>query len=429
MNSLEHNLNIKGKDCIIEKWPVYGVFFLSFTLFLLPFPRSWSNFALGAMLFSGLVGWATEFKKLRAGFFKMWLICFPPVMYFAFNLIATLWSSGGIATLQRPLMFLLIPILGYPVFSSEHLEKNLYRILRLYILGILSVILILLMWATFNSILLTDGKLEFRPIIVYSLSRYNSVYLSVFEHPTYLAMKTLWAVVLIIYFRDKLFLSRSVRYVMIMIMLLFIYLLSSRTGILTTLLILFIIIFNYIKSFAVKLSFIVLMLFLIYPVYRVIILNQRVNFSLIELSRRIKSSGGEIRNIDERTREWYSAIQLIKKKPLFGYGHDYQEKLIHQYRENGFEHEAESRFNAHNQYLETHLQFGLPGITILIWILFVPLLMRNKSPHPFLYILFLVLITVNFMFESMLVRQWGIMFFMIFYFLLTKWTIASDQPE
>lgn len=326
-------------------------------------------------------------------------------------------------------MFLLIPVLGYPVFSSDHTEKNLPSILRFYILGILSVIIILLLWATFNSILLTNGKLEFRPIIVYSLSRYNSVYLSVFEHPTYLAMKTLWAIVLVIYFRDKLFLSRYLRYFMILIMLLFIYLLSSRTGILTTLLILFIFIFNYIKSVALKLSFIVLMLLLIYPTYKVIILNQRVNFSLIELSRGIKSSGGDIKNIDERTREWYTAIQLIKEKPLFGYGHNYQEMLIRQYRENGFGHEAENRFNAHNQYLETQLQFGLPGIVILLWILFGPVLLRIKSPHLFLYKVFLVLITVNFMFESMLVRQWGIMFFLIFYFLLAKWLITSDQTE
>jgi O-antigen ligase len=168
---------------------------------------------------------------------------------------------------------------------------------------------------------------------------------------------------------------------------------------------------------------------LIYPAYRVILLNKRINFSLIELSRGIKSSGGDIKNIDERTREWYSAIQLIKKKPLLGYGNDYQEKLIQRYMENGFGHEASNRFNAHNQFLETQLQFGMPGTVILLWILFGPFLSIARSPYPFLYKVFFVLITVNFIFESMLVRQWGIMFFLIFYLLLSKWTIITDQAD
>ena len=364
----------------------------------------------------------------------MWLIYFPPVIYFVFYLIAFLGDSYSIAVLERPLMFLLIPILGYPVFSSDQLGKSQHRIFRFYILGILSIIIILLIRATFNSILLTDGELEFRPIIVYSLSRFNSEYLSVFEHPTYLAMKTLWALALVIYFKDKLFLKRYVRYFMIILLLVFIFLLSSRTGIVATFMILLLFILNYIKSAAVKVSFIVLMILLIYPAYRVIILNKRINFSLIELRRGIKSSGGDIKNIDVRTREWYSAIQLIKKKPLFGYGINYQENLIQKYKENNFENEASNRFNAHNQYLETHLQFGLPGIIILLWILFGPLLIKINLPYPFLYKVFLILITVNFMFESMLVRQWGIMFFLLFYFILgvtnpaTEDNIAPDHP-
>ena len=92
--------------------------------------------------------------------------------------------------------------------------------------------------------------------------------------------------------------------------------------------------------------------------------------------------------------------------------------MVEEYLKNGWVEEARLRLNAHNQFLETQMTFGIPGTLSLLWMLFTPLIFRKRLMYSKLATAFVLMMTFFLMFESMFVRQWGIMFFTLFYCIL-----------
>jgi len=72
------------------------------------------------------------------------------------------------------------------------------------------------------------------------------------------------------------------------------------------------------------------------------------------------------------------------------------------------------RLNVHNQFLETFVGQGILGDIILLLLLIYPFIQSLKKQN-YLFALFLLLIGINFLFESMLNRQAGVLFFAFFY--------------
>ena len=71
------------------------------------------------------------------------------------------------------------------------------------------------------------------------------------------------------------------------------------------------------------------------------------------------------------------------------------------------------KLNAHNQYLQTALSIGFFGLIVLLISLFLPFVDSFKNGN-FLLIIFLLIISFNFLFESMLERQSGVVFYAFF---------------
>jgi O-antigen ligase len=138
-----------------------------------------------------------------------------------------------------------------------------------------------------------------------------------------------------------------------------------------------------------------------------------------EIKDKFKIENFDWKNIHYRTRSWYSSLMLIKENPFFGVGLDARNKLTEEYKRRGYTIEAEFRLNSHNQFLETQLTFGIFGTVLLLWMLITPLIRRRKKWNQSLICPFLIIITISMLFESILVRQWGIMFFVLFYCILT----------
>jgi O-antigen ligase len=112
-------------------------------------------------------------------------------------------------------------------------------------------------------------------------------------------------------------------------------------------------------------------------------------------------------------------VQIIRESPLTGAGMaKIKDRLKSEYLKNGFREEAENVFNAHNQFLEAQMTFGVAGTFSLIWLLITPLFLRRRSDYVGFVPLFVIMVSFYLMFESMFNRQWGIMFFMLFYFIL-----------
>lgn len=108
---------------------------------------------------------------------------------------------------------------------------------------------------------------------------------------------------------------------------------------------------------------------------------------------------------------WTASAQLIKEHPLgVGLG-QLDQKLYLKLKGWGYPIQASKKFNPHNQYLQIGNEIGILGI--LIFIALIVLSVRKVSPSlRYIFYLFLLSFLVLCLFESMLQRQSGIVFFL-----------------
>jgi O-antigen ligase len=115
---------------------------------------------------------------------------------------------------------------------------------------------------------------------------------------------------------------------------------------------------------------------------------------------------------------WNSAKPLIKRTFLFGTGTgDVKDELVAVYKSNSIAVALEKELNAHNQFLQTLIAIGLPGLILLILSLASPFLFGVRTGN-YLLSMFCFIMAFNFLFESMLERQAGAVFFAFFSSLL-----------
>ncbi len=128
-----------------------------------------------------------------------------------------------------------------------------------------------------------------------------------------------------------------------------------------------------------------------------------------------------------RLAKWKSSLQVFATAPVLGVSNgDYKERLVDQYKANGFMYSAQERYASHNQYLYTMVSNGIAGLFLLMMLLVTPLLLHTASRE---YFPFLVLIGVFFLTEDLLARQQGIVFFVFFYVLMTRKTPPEIPSE
>lgn len=118
---------------------------------------------------------------------------------------------------------------------------------------------------------------------------------------------------------------------------------------------------------------------------------------------------------------WSCAFKLIKASPVVGWGTgDVLDKLHQCYIDNQYTtltYFEDVRFNAHNQFLEITIGFGLIGLALFIFILYRSLSFGLKR-RKFLYSLFLILFIISCLTESILERHNGVVFYAFFNSLL-----------
>ncbi|MEM6344141.1 MAG: O-antigen ligase family protein [Bacteroidota bacterium] len=114
---------------------------------------------------------------------------------------------------------------------------------------------------------------------------------------------------------------------------------------------------------------------------------------------------------------WQTALEIFKTNPLIGVGiADIEDEMISRAPE---QIQKEKRLsNPHNQYLEYAAAFGILGLCWLALALYLPWNVLQLKNH-WLGVAFLVMYATGMVFESLLERQVGICLFCFFIYLLT----------
>ena len=115
---------------------------------------------------------------------------------------------------------------------------------------------------------------------------------------------------------------------------------------------------------------------------------------------------------------WKAANQVICEHPIFGAGTgDAKDVLMKEYEKRGMTGAYEHQLNAHNEFYQTFVSIGLIGFTALCLQLFLPLYFSIKN-KTLIYTVFILIVVLNFLPESMLESEGGVIFYAFFNCLL-----------
>lgn len=396
-----------------------GVISLFCTFFLLSFPRSWSLYPLGLFLFCGLLLWISDFRLICSKLLSLWVFILPPVLYFLIHLLSVILQNAELNILTNRLMFILIPLLGFPVFIHDTFKKNSEYSLKIFIAGLFIVSVFLITRIIIISII-GAGQGSILDFVKNNNEDLFSLGFSILEHPTYMSLKVNFTILLLLLFKNKWQLKNIYFISSLIVLSVVIFLLASKAGIIVFMIIVISVMIRIASTGAKKIiTYLLLIPTFIFLSFSIVKNIDRIEWFIHYTELELKSENGDLKKFDQRMREWYTAIKLIKEKPFTGFGlANIEKRMVEEYLRYGFEEEAKLKMNAHNQYLEAQMTFGIAGSISLLMMLLIPLIYRKQIRYPRLMTIFIVMVSFFLLFESMFNRQWGIMFFLLFYCIL-----------
>lgn len=338
-------------------------------------------------------------------FVSVYLILVPGLLY------ADNFHQAGFE-LEKKMSLFIFPLV---LFYSPRLKGKEVRIILLsFVFGCLVTGLFCIGMATYRFIESNDSSFFFH----HELSGLAGM------HAAYLSMYCCFSIaILLCNYSEELGLlrlrDRMLYYVCLCIFVILIFLLASRTQ----LLILFIgsigyFTFHFSKKYtllksvlgAIAIGVFIVSLAFLFPKNRERF-KEAINYKG-EYSLSTKWGEQQMRPL-----MWSCAIELIKDNPIKGAGTgDGEDELQKCYSRNDYVsllYFENSRFNAHNQFLEIAVELGLIGLLVFLLSLFAPAAeaWRHKKV---LYLIFVLVFAVSCLTESMLERQNGVVFFGFF---------------
>jgi O-antigen ligase len=324
---------------------------------------------------------------------------------------AVAWNEIGIK-----LSFFVFPLLAFiiPNFSPQESSK----IELAFISGCFLFIVIAIWHAAYEVIQHKD----------FYYATYDR--LSWYIHPTYAAQYqavNLYFLGTMVINGKHLYNKAIIHYLAIALVLIFIVLLSSKASyiaVLATMLFLFVQAYSKGVPIIKSLSALVITSSLfIFTILNLPLASQRVENAINDLqiakerSEENDNSASQATSTQMRLVTWNASLSLLMENP-FGTGTgDTQQALNTIYLNRSEEFPAEKNLNAHNQYLQLGAELGWPGIISILLCLLALWIAHggNLSTR-----LFVMISALNFLFESMLEAQAGIVFFSFWVLIYSK---------
>lgn len=327
-------------------------------------------------------------KKFILTFIALYLLSVIGVLYSEDKASAFFDLEVKLSTLVVPLVFL----------TSNVVNKNTFLpLLKSFVIGVCVVMLIQLIMSLMNYYDTGNFKVFFYQLF------------SFFHHPSYFSMYANFAIgvllVLIFHSKNK---TKSYYFMMLGFLAVGVYLLSSRAGILTLIVLVVtsfgLILFPVLKW---KKMFLAMILTCVTVGAVVFGINQLSSFGRkVEISNSDSSSG-------VRIQMWKSSVPVIKNNLIFGVGTgDVNREIQTQFAKDGITRAVRDNLNAHNQYIQTQIALGFFGLIALVFSLLYPFIFALKRGNLF-FPMFAVIMAINFLTESMFNAQAGVIFYAI----------------
>lgn len=244
----------------------------------------------------------------------------------------------------------------------------------------------------------------------YSFLKFLELCLEFFWHTSYISAFIIVLFIKKLNGRVKLKLSVILFY---SIALLFMYLINARIPFIVGGLLLAYKIFMHIESKNIRIA---------YAVMTMVLGISMVAFFLYrDINSNTQSNSGDIQKIDARLSIWEASLSGIKDNIFFGVGGKNTIDVIAG-RIDTKDNTKYRNYNAHNQFIETFLGYGVFTFILLVAIFLI--MFRQPSLYSKVFILSCGLM---FMVESYLQRQAGVIFFAFWYCFFINYTVKNDE--
>jgi O-antigen ligase len=398
----------------LKSWTGTLLALLAFTLPIIPrFQLS----LLAALLIIFLIDNKNKFRQNSHRFLPAYAL----ILFYLIYVVGLMWTENyksALLDLQIKLPLLILPVV---IYFSKNADRSLVdKTCTFFIYGLEFSIYFCLLRALYLFLFLNTNSFLYKSF-------------SFFIHPGYFSMFVALGSVMIlhellennckrskIYSRYRLFLFSVA-----------VILLASKAGIFVQLFILLCAALSsvFLKSkisfssivFPAGLAIMIIYFGLFFPLTsgRMSELKETLN----------KPDGTEIHTSAMRIQAWKSATDVIKENKWLGSGTgDSKSLLLEKYLDNGYTQIYKLNLNAHNQFLQTGVTLGIPGLLILISIFVYGFLFGIASKN-WLLISLMLISTVNFMVESVLEVSAGCLFFSLFFTLFAKENISATATK
>lgn len=397
-------------------WHLWGCMAIAF---LIPFAK---KFVPG---FIGLLGiyvivYAIKRKRLHIPAFNL-----PNVLLlgiFLLHVIGLLWSDhrdDGMDEIGIKLSYAVFPIIAWLMPPLRIRQTTV--VMHWFLFGSLAFIPLALGYGIYRSAIHQD--------IAWLTYQQLGIYL----HPTYAA--TYMAFALLILWRSEMNAVRPLRkssfsYVAGILILIFISMLASKAGFIAALMV--IILGSYYTYQKRK----ILRDAILHGILATLILGISAWLAPGSITR-VEAAMHDLENQHEVATEnsfvhveaksstelrlvsWKASSSILMEKPFGAGTGETQFDINEKYLLAGEQYAAEKNLNAHNQFLQAGAEHGWLGISLLIGLMLVIFLRSLRSKNQ-LMLAFITLCGMNFLFESFLEVQAGIVFFCFMIMIFTK---------
>lgn len=389
--------------------------------FLLP-----SNFLIGQVgvliVFCWLIGgdYKQRWDNMRAHPL-LWLFLALGVLYIA----GYFWSANKDEALTS--LSVKGSIIGFPlVYSSLRYDyKQTKLILQAFLAGLISVGVFMIVRSVFTN---ADPGID-----VWSYQELSRD----ISHPSYLSLYYVTGIMICfhgILLRDVPVIKKTIAVAFVLLFSILIFMLASKTGLISLVLI-FLFYIGYavvrFKRYVVAgAALVVLVAGFFISLQAFPSIGARVNAlkEVLTSDQPIDPTSSESNRV--RLLIWQQDLALISEHALTGVGTgDVQDELMKKYEAAGMTGASEKRLNAHNQYFQTGIALGFPGMIILGGIFLAAFAFSARRRYGFAALL-TVLLAFNFIPESMLQLQAGTFLFGFLYsFILFAADTAVISPK
>lgn len=386
--------------------------------------------ALVALLFFQL--FTFRLKNLRS--YRTPILIFTGI--FAVSVAALCYSANvteGKLVLERQLSLLLIPLIGFAGFRMDSVKFHI--VIKTFFISIVIVSIYLLKISTEE---FWESQLAIKDWFVRD-HLYHAFAKPIRMHATFLSLYVGLGIFVGFYW----FLLKNTWWMKALVFLLTLVLVTTLT----------------LLASRIVISFVLAILFFVYPFfmgqvrYKFIAVLAGAAIGLISFflvqessfikSRFIENIRDEIRlkpflkadstynpeyGGETRADRWFCAVELVKEKPLFGYGTGSEKDVLMQkYEKYNLRNAIVNNYDAHNQYLAYTIKSGFLGLLVFLISIGYALFISVKKGS-FIYLSFVLLFAVTCVTENVLESNKGIFFFAFFNFLFCSFCLMK-KPD